>query len=301
MPGLSQDERNDAYARMLAELGVGRIGTGGDAPPLPPDARPDDPRGNALPIEREVMGAQMYGFGEVWSRPMLDLRERSLVSVAALTAMRDDETLFEVLNIALNVGITPEELHEVFLHASVYAGYAAWRKGVRVANRVFVARGILEPGSGVEVEPYPPMTREERELARTRITQALGVGRVGLSADAPVLQRMPGGPGFGSRPFGNEQETSLMTADYGYGEVWGRPGLSLRLRSFVTMAMLQAMVENHQLHIHICNALNIGITRAEIGEVSLQVGLYHGNSGQHNAITVAQHVYDQHPAAGGGS
>jgi 4-carboxymuconolactone decarboxylase len=59
------------------------------------------------------------------------------------------------------------------------------------------------------------------------------------------------------------------------------------------------MLEYYKLHIHIDNALNIGITRAEVSEALTQTGVYHGTSGWHNAFTVARHVFDQHPTAGG--
>jgi 4-carboxymuconolactone decarboxylase len=297
MAGLSQEERNAAAQRLVRQLGVDRIGTAAGAKPLPPLGGRSDIRGSALAIEAEVLGVQLYEY-EVWARPDLDLKTRSFITVATLVAMRETDLLYRHLNVALNLGITPEELHEVFLHGAVYAGFAAWNSAYQIANELFVARGILEPGSGVAISPRPPMTREERVAARDRIIAALGVGRIGATPDAPMLERMPGGPSFAGRVDPDEQEMILITADYGYGEVWGRPGLPLRIRSFVTMSILQAMVENHQLHIHICNALNIGITRREIGEMTVQVGLYHGNSGQHNAITVAQHVFAQHPAGG---
>lgn len=298
MEALAQEQRNAAYDRVIADIGLGRIGTGADAPVLPPRGQ-GDIRGSALPIESEVLGAQMYGYGEIWSRPGLDLRTRAMITVAVLTAMRAGDLLYEQLNVALNVGVTPEELHEIFLHGSVYGGAAAWQNAYSVANEVFVARGILQPGSGVAIKPAPPMDREQRIAARNRITAALGVGRIGFGPDAPIPNRLPGGPNLSGRGDPRDQDIALMTADYGYGEVWGRPGLSLRDRSFVTQAMLAAMLENHQFHIHVCNALNIGITREEIHEMLLQISIYHGTSGWHFNVTVAQHMFDQHPAAGG--
>jgi 4-carboxymuconolactone decarboxylase len=296
---LTQAERNAAYQRVRRELGVDRIGTGSDAKPLPPRSQSGTAkRGRALPIEAEMYGAQMYEF-EVWARPALDLRTRSFITAAALTATRSPNQLYRHINIALNLGTTPDEIHEMLLHVSCYAGNPAWEEGVGVANEVFVARGVLPPGSGVTVEPKPPMNHEERRVARERVVEALGVGRIGLGPTAPLLKPLPGGPILASRPGTLDEEISYLGADYGYGELWGRPGLPMRIRSFITMSVLQVMLENHQLHIHVANALNTGITREEVSEALAQTGVYHGTSGWHNAFTVARHVFDQHPAAGG--
>lgn len=69
-----------------------------------------------------------------------------------------------------------------------------------------------------------------------------------------------------------EHEINAIQAEYGYGEVWGRPALGYRIRSFITLATLQALVENDQLHFHINNALNLGITPEEVYEGLLQAG-----------------------------
>jgi 4-carboxymuconolactone decarboxylase len=299
MAAMTQTERIAAYERVVRELGVGRIGTGPDAKSLPSRGGRGDARGSALPIESEILGIQMFEFGEIWGRPGLDLKTRSFISVAAHIALRVPDQLYRQINIALNLGITPEEIHEVLLHGATYGGFAAWDLAYGVANEVFVARGILEPGTGVEIAPVPAMDHAEREAARIRIVHTLGVGRVGAGADAPVLTALPGGPAFSGRADDLENEIAFITADYGYGEIWGRPGLPLRIRSFVTMSLLQTLRKNNQLHIHIGNALNIGITRDEVNEALAQTGIYIGGSGWHNGITVARHIFAQHPAAGG--
>ncbi len=299
MPAMTQAERIIAYERVVQELGVGRIGTTPDAKPLPPRGGRGEQRGSALPIESEILGIQMFEYGEIWGRPGLDLRTRSYITVAAHVALRVPDQLYRQINNALNLGITPEEIHEVLLHGATYGGFAAWDLAYGVANEVFVARGILEAGSGVEIMPVPAMDHAGREAARIRICNTLGVSRLGTGTDAPSLTPLPGGPTFAGRADELENEIAFINADYGYGEVWGRPGLSLRMRSFVTMSLLQTLRKNSQLHIHICNALNIGITRDEVNEALAQAGIYIGGSGWHNGVTVARHVFAQHPAAGG--
>src|SRR5262249_31346437 len=159
---MTQAERNAAYERVRAQLGVGRIGSGPDAPPLPPRPGSVVRRGAALPIEAEMHGAQVLFEYEVWGRPGLDLRTRSFITVAALIAMRAGDLLYRHINCALNLGITPEEIHEVLLHSASYGGQVAWEHGMGIANEVFVARGILPDGKGVTVVPKPPTDELER-------------------------------------------------------------------------------------------------------------------------------------------
>ena len=62
-------------------------------------------------------------WGNVWQRPGLDLKTRSLVTVAMLTALGKQHELKGHVRGSLNNGATPEELREVMLHASVYCGF----------------------------------------------------------------------------------------------------------------------------------------------------------------------------------
>jgi 4-carboxymuconolactone decarboxylase len=66
-----------------------------------------------------------YAWGDVWSRPGLDLRTRSLVTVALLAALGRTEELGMHLRGARRNGVTPDELAEVLLHTGVYAGLPA--------------------------------------------------------------------------------------------------------------------------------------------------------------------------------
>jgi len=67
-----------------------------------------------------------FPFGDIYSRPSLDLRSREIATVAALTAMGNCQPQLTVhLNAALNVGCTEEEIKEVILQMSGYAGFPA--------------------------------------------------------------------------------------------------------------------------------------------------------------------------------
>jgi 4-carboxymuconolactone decarboxylase len=81
-----------------------------------------------------------YAWGEIWTRPGLDRRTRSMLTLTALVATGREHELEMHVRAALRNGVTREELKEVFLHCAVYCGVPA-------ANGAFaVAQQVLEGG-----------------------------------------------------------------------------------------------------------------------------------------------------------
>jgi 4-carboxymuconolactone decarboxylase len=79
-----------------------------------------------------------FPFGDIYSRPGLDLRTRELVTVAALTALGNAAPQLKVhLHAALNVGCSREEIVEVIMQMAVYAGFPAALNGLFAAKEVF--------------------------------------------------------------------------------------------------------------------------------------------------------------------
>lgn len=75
--------------------------------------------------------------GEIWSRPNLDLRTRSLVTISALTALGRPNGLRLNIEMALNNGATREEIVETLLQMAPYAGFPACWEGLLIADEVF--------------------------------------------------------------------------------------------------------------------------------------------------------------------
>jgi 4-carboxymuconolactone decarboxylase len=75
-------------------------------------------------------------WGNVWQRPSLDLKTRSLVTVAMLAALGKQQELKGHVRGALNNGATPEELREVMLHATVYCGFPTAIEAFRSVTEV---------------------------------------------------------------------------------------------------------------------------------------------------------------------
>lgn len=84
-----------------------------------------------------------FAYGEVLSRPALDLRTRELATVAALTALGNaGPQLRAHIHGALNVGCKPAEIVEVILQMTAYAGFPASLNGITAAKEIFAERGV---------------------------------------------------------------------------------------------------------------------------------------------------------------
>ena len=80
-----------------------------------------------------------FAYGEIYQRPVLDLRQRQLVTISALTTLGGAEPQLEVhVNAGLNVGLTAREVVEATLHCIPYTGFP------RVLNAIFVAKRVFE-------------------------------------------------------------------------------------------------------------------------------------------------------------
>jgi len=85
-----------------------------------------------------------WGFGEIYSRPVLEPRDRQLVTLGMLTALGGCEPQLEVhVNAALNVGLTPQQIIEALLHSAVYCGFPRALNATFTAKKVFAERGLL--------------------------------------------------------------------------------------------------------------------------------------------------------------
>ena len=81
-----------------------------------------------------------YAWGEIWTRPGLDRKTRSAVTLTALIALGRDEELAMHVRGALRNGLTPDEIKEVMLHAAIYCGVPAANSAFAIAQRVLDER-----------------------------------------------------------------------------------------------------------------------------------------------------------------
>ena len=84
-----------------------------------------------------------FPFGDIYSRPGVDMKSREIATISALTALGYAIPQLKVhINGALNVGCTKEEIIEIIMQMSVYAGFPAALNGLNAAKEVFASRNL---------------------------------------------------------------------------------------------------------------------------------------------------------------
>jgi 4-carboxymuconolactone decarboxylase len=117
----------------------------------------DDRRDRGMEVRREVLGDEhvdratehatpftaefqdlitRYAWGEIWSRPGLDRRTRSAITLSALVALGRNEELELHVRAALRIGLTEDEIKEVLLQSAIYCGVPAANQAFAIAQRV---------------------------------------------------------------------------------------------------------------------------------------------------------------------
>jgi 4-carboxymuconolactone decarboxylase len=85
-----------------------------------------------------------YAWGDVWTRPGLDRRTRSIVTLTALTSLRAENEIAMHVRAAITNGLTPAEITEILLHTAVYAGVPAANSAFAIAQRTLAELGLPE-------------------------------------------------------------------------------------------------------------------------------------------------------------
>jgi 4-carboxymuconolactone decarboxylase len=203
--------------------------------------------------------------GEVWKRPGLSLRDRSVVTVAALIGRNQTIALSEHLRLALDHGVRPAELSEIITHLAFYSGWANAMAAIAVTKDVFAERNI-GPEQLPAASPALLPLNETAEADRAR--------RVGDQ--------------FGAMFPGVVQ----YTTDVLFRDLWLRPDLAPRDRSLVTISALIANGQVAQLTGHIPIGMNNGLAQGEIAEAITHLAFYVGWPNVFSAMPVAKQVFE---------
>jgi 4-carboxymuconolactone decarboxylase len=233
---------------------------------LPAIRRLDDVRMVAPALERYTQGVLL---GDLWKRPNLSARDRSLVTLAVLIARNQTAELSSHLNLALDNGVKASEISEVITHLAFYSGWANAMSAVAIAKDVFGARGIgadqLPPASG----PLLPIDEASESRRAALVEQSVG----------------PVAPGV-----------VQYTSDPLFHDLWLRPALAPRDRSLVTVSALVASGQVAQLSAHLNRAMDNGLTKSEASEALTHLLFYAGWPNVFSAIPVAKDVFEKRPS-----
>lgn len=201
--------------------------------------------------------------GEMWARPELSRRDRSLIVVSTLAAQARDEELELHTAVALRNGLSRTEIEEVVVTVAAYAGFPA----AMAANRHVDA--ALREAEGVEQldERRPPVAKSDAERDRDAADVFAGVAgaeRPGdPAADIAALAKRLG-------------DVGVLAYRWAFGEVWARTELSRRDRSLAVIAILTALGTVDELAVHVPAGLRHGLSAAEVEAAITHLALYAG-------------------------
>ena len=232
----------------------------------------DRPRATAsIPGLRNYTGEAI--FGAVWSRPGLDIRYRMLATLSVLTSLQRLSQFQTYVHSALNLGLGPEEIQEVPIHCSLYAGFPSAVNSLELVHEAFRERGIEPPQTEVPELSLEEMEARGREL-REQLFGAEGQG------------------GYNSALMDLAPDLRALTYQYGFGDIFFRPGLDLKSRVVCATASLTALRADGQLRNFLRAGPRVGLSREEMVEALIQTGGYAGYPAALNAISIAAEVWN---------
>jgi 4-carboxymuconolactone decarboxylase len=203
--------------------------------------------------------------GEVWKRPGLSPRDRSIVTLATLISRAQTIEMPFHLNRALDNGVKPAEISEIVTHLAFYSGWANATAAIPYVKDAFAKRSI-GPDQLPKALPAPLPLNEAAEAVRAKnVGDNFGTTSPSLVAD---------------------------TTNFLFKDLWLRPDLAPRDRSLVTVSSLIANGQSAQLTSHLNIGMNNGLTKAEIGEVISHSAFYAGWPNAFSAMTAAKGVFE---------
>lgn len=225
-----------------------------------------EPERVAAALARRLGALGSFAFdvvGDMWARPQLSRRDRSLLVLSVLAAQARDEELELHTQIGLRHGLTRIEIEEILLHVAAYAGFpAAMAASRRIDAGLRAAEGIeqLSPH-----QPAAATSDAERDRRAADVLHTISGGRTSgdPASDLLLLTAMLG-------------DVGVVAYRFAFGDVWSRDELSRRDRSIVVIAILTALGAVDELAVHVPAGLEHGLTRVEIEEIVTHLTLYAG-------------------------
>src|SRR6266513_2918648 len=227
------------------------------------DMRPEDLSMVAPALETYTQDRLL---GQLWKRPGLSARNRSIVTLAVLITRNQAVDMPYYVALALENGVKPREISEIITHLAFYAGWENAMSAAASTKDVFSGRGI-------KADELPAASPKLLALNETAESQRASRNEQQFGAVAPgVLQ---------------------YTTDLLFRDLWLRPDLAPRDRSLVTVSTLVASGQVAQMPYHLNRAMDNGLTQAEASEVFTQLAFYAGWPNVFSALLVAKDVFEK--------
>ncbi|GAB6013339.1 carboxymuconolactone decarboxylase family protein [Viscerimonas tarda] len=216
-----------------------------------------------------------YSFGDVYSLNSLDNKTKEVAAVSSLIAQGAIPQLKVHLNGALNSGCSINEVEEIILQMSVYAGFPKSINAMNALKEVLQERlekGITDKkGTNLLIRNNPDRYKIGVEYLSLLNKEQEQILRDNYGEISPELVR--------------------FTIEYGYGDIFSRENLDKKYRQVATIAALATLGNSQpQLKFHIKGALNIGINKEEIKEIMLLMTVYAGFPAAINGTNILKEV-----------
>lgn len=213
-------------------------------------------------------------FGSIWTRPVLDVKQRGICTISALMALGQLPLLRRHIERCLNLGLAPEQVVEVFIQLTFYVGVPAVEAAMRITKEVFEERGIQF--TPTEVYDANRSIEELNEIGAETYVEHMGA-RLGVFADHPAAV-----------------DLQSLISEYHWGAIYTRPHLDAKSRALCALSAMTVQGRyDRQIRRRIEGALQVGVTPAEIMEVFVQVMLYGGYVATSTVMQVAGSVFTE--------
>jgi 4-carboxymuconolactone decarboxylase len=205
-------------------------------------------------------------FGEVWKRPGLSVRDRSVVTLAVLIARNQTVEMPRYIELALDSGVKPAEISEIITHLAFYSGWGNAMSAAAVTNPQFAKRGI--DANQLPVASPKPLPLDEAAEAE----RAVRVSQQYVNVAPGVVD---------------------YTTDILFRDLWLRPDLAPRDRSLVTVSALIAAGQAAQVPYHLNRAMDNGLSQPEASEALTHLAFYAGWPNVFSALPAAKEVFEK--------
>ncbi|MBE3639489.1 carboxymuconolactone decarboxylase family protein [Mangrovicoccus algicola] len=204
-------------------------------------------------------------FASVWNDEALPMRDRALVTFAALVTRHEADALGRHAELALDAGVTPAELSETITHLAFYTGWGNATAAAEAMAPVYESRGVTAEDLPAPDPDLLPLD-EEAEAAREDTVQT------NFAHVSPGVVE--------------------TTRELLFNDLWLRPDLAPRDRSMVTVAALIAAGQPEQMTFHLNRAMDNGLTQEEAGAMLSHLAFYAGWPRVFSAMPVARQVFE---------
>jgi 4-carboxymuconolactone decarboxylase len=233
------------------------------------DAAAATANSDAVPNFRDLMSETEFGI--VWCRPGLALADRMVCTLAALASVQRQTALQRYVGAALNIGLDALAIQEVLIQIGIYAGFTASEEALDTAAGVFTQRGIAQPKTAPRDDSLETLTARGNALLQ-------------------ALHRDGGNKGYAAPDNRVTGALYPVAIQYGYGEIWFRPGLEQRQRVLCSVASFTALRLEGQVKKFGQAAVNLGVAKAEVIEAVIQTAPFSGFAPALNALALLSDV-----------